>query len=62
MTHAFGYIIIFMIVRLMSYSIALMAVWGIYDPDRFFGGRIFAGIGLFMSGQIYLISLVMEHY
>lgn len=54
-----GYLVVYWMIRLLSFAIAIMAVWGLYDPRRFFGERIFAGIGLFMSGQIYLFSMIM---
>ncbi len=57
-----GYMVVYWLIRLLSYATAIMAIWGLYDPQRFFGERVFAGIGLFMSGQIYLFSMIMARH
>ena len=55
-----GYYIVFILMRLLAIAVAIMAVWGLFEPHRFFGTRVFAAIGLFMAGQIFLFSLFVH--
>ncbi len=57
-----GYALMFWLVRMTSYAIIVLAIWGLIDPKKFFGGRVYALIGLMMAGELYIMSMVMANY
>ena len=57
-----GYRVMFWLVRLTSYVIIILAIWGLIDPNKFFGGRIYALVGLMIAGELYVASMVMANY
>ena len=56
-----GYDLMFWLIRLLSYFIIILAIWGLIDPQKFFGGRVYALVGLMLAGELYVASMVMAN-